>query len=428
MSSQGNSEAGVGAGVAAARTSAGTLTGVRVLDLTHALAGPFCSQLLADHGADVIKVEPLEGDFFRRVGPFRSDDTQRAFGGLFQSCNRNKRSIAIDLKSTRGRELLQRLASSADVLVENYRAGVLERIGLGYAQLSALNPRLVYTSVRGFGDKAGGQSPYMHWPSFDIVAQAMGGWMGISGQDAEHPMKVGGGVGDTVPGLFAAFGTMTALWHARATGRGQYVDVAMVDSVLALSELVVSQFSYTGQPPRPMGNGIPGMAPFGTIRVKDGVIVIAATHDPQFRELSQRIGQPELATDPRFNTEAARWTNRDVLTEAIERFTLTQTKEQLRALFGGHVPFSPIYDAAEIFADPHFAARDMLPRVEHPGSADPVAVPGVPVKLSATPGGVRRRAPLVGEHTREVLGELGLSADDIEALLGERVVATSAAR
>ena len=403
----------------------GALQGVRVLDLTHALAGPFCSQMLADHGADVIKVEPLEGDFFRRMGPFLPDDQVRAFGGLFQACNRNKRSLAVNLKAPEGRELLRSLAKQADVLVENYRADVLDKMGLGYAALSALNPKLVYTSVRGFGDRAGGESPYMNWPSFDIIAQAMGGWMGISGPDAQHPMKAGGGLGDTVSGLFAAYGTMTALWHARATGQGQYVDVAMADSVLALSELVVSQFAYAGVSPSPIGNGMPGLAPFGTVRAKDGVIVIAAVHDPQFRELAQRIGRPDLFTDPRFNSEARRWENRVALNEQIEAFTMTQTKQQLRECFGGHVPFGPIYNAADIFADPHFAARQMLPQVEHPGSARMGAVPGVPVKLSRTPGGVHQRAPLIGEHSREVLAELGMDAQRIEVLVQQGVVAGS---
>lgn len=404
--------------------TSGALQGLRVLDLSHALAGPFCTQVLADHGADVVKIEPPEGDFFRRLGPFREDDAARHYGGLFQSCNRNKRSLTLDLKRTEGRELLKELVSSADVLVENFRAGVLERMGLGYDMLATLNARLVYTSVRGFGDKAGGVSPYMSWPAFDIVAQAMGGWMGITGADAEHPMKVGGGAGDTVAGLFAAFGTMTALWHARASGRGQYVDVAMTDSILALSELVVSQFSYRGVSPRPVGNGIPGVAPFGTVRVRDGVIVIAAPHDPQFHELCRLIGRDDLIADARFKDEASRWEHSAMLTEAIETFTRTRDKSELRELFGGKVPFSPIYEAKEIFDDPHFAAREMLPQVEHPGSARPVAVPGVPVKLSQTPGAVHRRAPLLGEHTREVLAEHGLGAERIERLLQAGVIST----
>lgn len=403
--------------------SSGALKGLRILDLTHALAGPFCSQVLADHGADVIKVEPLEGDFFRKMGPFAPDDTQRHFGGLFQSCNRNKRSIAVNLKAPEGQQLLKDLVLGADALVENYRAGVLDKLGLGYDVLKRVKPSLVYTSVRGFGDRAGGVSPYMHWPAFDIVAQAMGGWMGITGEDVDHPVKVGGGAGDTVSGLFAAFGTMAALWHARGTGQGQYVDVAMTDSILALSELVVSQYSYRGVSPVPVGNGIPGLAPFGTIRVKDGVVAIAAPHDGQFRELCQLIGMPELVADPRYATEALRWEHNATLKAAIETFTVQHTKLALRELFGGKIPFSPIYNAQEIFEDPHFAVRNMLPLVEQPGSASRVAVPGVPVKLSQTPGGVRHRAPLLGEHTREVLGDLGLPADRIDHLLQAGVVA-----
>lgn len=402
--------------------SRGSLAGLRILDLTHALAGPFCSQVLADHGADVVKIEPIEGDFFRHMGPFRDDDAAHAYGGLFQACNRNKRSLAVRLKDPQGQAIVRELARGADAVVENYRAGVLDRLGLGYDALEAENPALVYTSVRGFGDKAGGQSPYMQWPAFDIVAQAMGGWMGITGEDAEHPCKVGGGLGDTAPGLFAAFGTMAALWHARATGEGQYVDVAMTDCVLAMSELVVAQYSYRGVSPQPAGNGLPGVALFGTVTASDGVVALAAPHDPQWAELCRLMARPELITDPRFATEAARWENRDALRALVEAFTRLRSKDELRGLLGGRVPFSPIYSAQDIFADPHFAARDMLPRVEHPGSAEPVAVPGVPVKLSRTPGAVRHRAPLLGEHTREVLAEAGLAGDRIDALIGAGTV------
>lgn len=398
-------------------TATGALKGLRILDLTHALAGPFCSQILADHGADVIKIEPFEGDFFRRMGPFRDDDQERHYGGLFQSCNRNKRSISINLKHPEGQALLRELVLSSDALVENYRAGVLEKMNLGYETLKTVKPSLVYTSVRGFGDKIGGQSPYMQWPSFDIVAQAMGGWMGITGEDADHPVKVGGGAGDTVAGLFAAFGTMAALWHARSTGVGQYVDVAMTDSILAMSELVVSQYSYRGVSPVPVGNSIPGLAPFGTVKVKDGVIAIAAPHGPQFKELCQLIGMTELVTDPRFTNEELRWENNDALIKAIETFTTTHTKLELRSLFGGKVPFSPIYNAEDIFTDPHFAVRQMLPEVEQPGSKHTVAVPGVPVKLSITPGQVRHRAPKLGEHSREVLTEMGMAPPEIERLI-----------
>ena len=403
-------------------SASGALKGVRVLDLTHALAGPFCAQILGDHGADVVKIEPLEGDFFRRMGPYRDDDQLRDFGGLFQSANRNKRSIALDLKSPEGQAVFKKLVAGADALIENFRAGVMDKMGLGYEALKQINPKLVYTSVRGFGDKAGGESPYMQWPAFDIVAQAMGGWMGITGEDADHPVKVGGGAGDTVPGLFAAFGTVTALWHARATGQGQYVDVAMTDSILALSELVVSQYAYRGVSPVSVGNGIAGFAPFGAIRVKDGMIAIAAPHDPQWRVLCDILKRPDLMADPRYATESSRWDHRAELYAALEESTMQYTKVDLRTLFGGKVPFSPVYNAQDIFSDPHFEARQMLPRVEHPGCAEPTAVTGVPVKLSVTPGGVRHRAPMLGEHSREVLGELGLPAEEIDRLVGSGAV------
>lgn len=395
----------------------GSLKGLRILDLTHALAGPFCSQMLADHGADVIKVEPLEGDFFRKMGPFRADDQDKFFGGLFQSCNRNKRSISLNLKTELGREALLELVKNADGLVENYRAGVLEKMGLGYEVLKEINPRLVYTSIRGFGDRVGGESPYKNWPAFDIVAQAMGGWMGVTGMDADHPVKVGGGAGDTVSGLFAAFGTVSALLHAKNTGLGQYVDVAMTDSILALSEIVVSQFSYLGVSAKPVGNGIPGLAPFGTIKVKDGVIAIAAPHDPQFHLLCELLGCPELKTEPKYLNEGLRWTNHLELNAEIEKYTVLKTKLELKELFGGHVPFSPIYTGEEIFKDEHFAARNMLPLVDHPGTATPTAVPGIPVKMSLTPGEVRIRAPKLGEHTREILNEMGWDNQRIAQLL-----------
>ena len=272
----------------------GALAGLKVIDLSHALAGPFCSQILADHGADVIKIEPPGGDFFRKTGPFSNDDQAREYGGFFASCNRNKRGIVIDLKQAEGRELLLELVDRADVLVENFRGGTMEKLGLGYEVLAARNPRLVYTSIRGFGDARGGASPYADWPAFDVVAQAMGGWMGITGSGPDSPTKVGGGAADTVSGLFAAFGTMAALWKAKATGQGQYVDVAMIDSILALSELVTAMYSLTGKSPVPAGNSLQGMSPFGTFRCRDGIIALAAPHQPQWREFCRLIGRPEL--------------------------------------------------------------------------------------------------------------------------------------
>jgi len=392
------------------------LDGVRVIDLTQALAGPFCTSLLADQGADVIKIEPPRGDFLRYTGPFGSDDEPRDYGGVFQSANRNKRSVVLDLKKPEARNVLLRLVNDADVLVENFSAGVMERLGLGYETLAARNPRLVYASIRGFGDKPGGESPYAHWPAFDIVAQAMGGLMSITGRDAEHPVRVGSGVGDTVPGLFAAFGILAALREAERSGRGQYVDVAMADSVLAISEVVVNTYGHTGQVPTPIGNQLQGFAPFDTVEASDGVVALGAPHNPQWAKLVAIMGRPELVDDPRFATDHARWENRDAVYEVVNDWTRRHTVAELIDLLGGKVPLGPIFDAEDIFADPHFAARDMLPTVEHPVSGREVTVPGIPAKLSRTPGAITRPAPLTGEHTTEVLRELGLDSNDLGAL------------
>src|SRR5437764_3932873 len=229
------------------------LHGLRVVDLTRMLAGPYCTMLLADLGADVVKVEPPGGDGTRSTGPFAEDDELRAYGGYFQSVNRNKRSIAVDLKQEAGREVVARLAAAADVLVENFRPGVMERLGLGYESLAEANPRLVYAAVRGFGDPRTGDSPYRDWPAFDVTAQAFGGFMGITGPMPGQPQKAGPGIGDIFPATLAAPGVLAAVHHRRETGRGQFVDVAMYDGVLALCERIVYQHSYAGAVPSQQG-------------------------------------------------------------------------------------------------------------------------------------------------------------------------------
>lgn len=387
--------------------SPGALAGLRVLDLSQVLAGPFCTQMLADHGAEVIKIEPPEGDPARRFAPFRADDTERAFGGYFQSINRGKKSVVLDLKDPAGRAAFLKLVASADVLVENYRAGVMERLGLSFEALAKINPRLVYGAIRGFGDPRSGQSPYNDWPAFDVVAQAMGGIMGITGPTADQPLKIGPGVGDTVPALMLAFGILAAVRHAERSGQGQFLDISMIDGVLALCERLVHQYSYAGEVAGPEGNGHPLLCPFGLFRAADGWVAIGCPTDKFWVELAAAIGRPELAVDPGWATNAARLARRGEVTTLIEGFTSQRSKAELKALFGGRVPFGPVQNAAEIFADPHFAARDMLVQVEQPGSATPVTIAGVPVHLSATPGAVRGRAPRLGEHTAEVLAGLG---------------------
>ena len=394
----------------------GALDGIRVIDLTQVLAGPFCAQMLADQGADVIKVEPPKGDETRRNGPFRPDDTLREFGGYFASVNRNKRGIALDLKTEEGREVLLRLIDTADVVIENYRNGVMERLGLGYDALSARNPRLVYAAIRGFGDVRSGASPYADWPAFDVVAQAMGGIMGITGPDADTPLKIGPGVGDLVPAMMTAFGILAALMEAKRSGQGQFIDVGMVDGIMALCERIVHQHTFAGIVPKPEGNRHPLLCPYGLFRCKDGWATIGAPHPHFWRNLCNAMERPDLIDHPLYATNELRVARRDEVYDIVEGFTKLKTKAELAELIGGQVPFAPVYRVDEIFADPHFRARDMLVEVEQPGSATPVTLPGVPVKMSRTPGGVRKRAPMLGEHTDDILSGLDYSAVEIAAL------------
>jgi crotonobetainyl-CoA:carnitine CoA-transferase CaiB-like acyl-CoA transferase len=400
----------------------GALRGVRVVDFTHMLAGPFCTQMLADHGADVIKVEPLEGESARRVSPFRADDTAKRFGGYFASVNRNKRSIAIDLKSAEGRDIVRRLVRTADAVVESFRTGVMERFGLGYESLFALNPKLVYAAIRGFGDPRTGASPYGDWPAYDVVAQAMGGVIQINGPDRHTPMKVGPGVGDLVPATMCAFGITAALLHAQRTGRGQFLDVSMVDAVLALCERVVHQRSFENVVPHPEGNRHAFLSPFGLVRAADGFVTIAAPSDAWWQTLCRLIGRDDLVTDVRTATNEARVLNRDFVYAEVERFTSSKTKQELVDLLGGKFPFGPVYDICDIEADPHFAAREMIIEVEHPGIDGKVRIAGIPVKMAATPGRVSRRAPLLGEDSEAILRDVGYSTPDISMLRAQGII------
>ncbi|MDP2329734.1 MAG: CoA transferase [Reyranella sp.] len=401
----------------------GALDSVRIVDLTQMLAGPFCTQLLADQGAEIIKVEPLDGDHTRIVGPYHDDDKLRAFGGYFASVNRNKRSIAIDLKRPEGRDLVIRLCDGADAVVENYRGGVMDRLGLGYEALHERCPKLVYATIRGFGDWRTGRSPYTDWPAYDVVAQAFGGVMAITGPDKTTPMKVGPGIGDLMPATMCAFGIVSAIFRAHKTGRGQFVDVGMVDAILSLCERIVHQHAYTGGVPTPEGNHHPLLCPFGMFPAKDGFITIAAHADAHWPILCRLIGKPELGTDPRLANVQDRRVNQDEIIAVVSAFTSRHTKKELLAHLGGQVPFAPVNDVRDIFSDPHFAARDMIVSVPHPGLGHETRVAGVAIKMTETPGRVRHRAPLLGEHTDRYLTELGLGGAEIARLRAEKIVA-----
>ena len=401
----------------------GALDGVRIVDLTQMLAGPYCTMLLADQGAEIIKVEPLDGDHTRIIGPYHADDQLKAFGGYFASVNRNKHSIAIDLKQPQGRDLVMKLCENADAVVENYRGGVMDRLGLSYEALHERNPKLVYATIRGFGDQRTGKSPYADWPAYDVISQAMGGIMAITGPDKDTPMKVGPGVGDLVPAITCAFGIVSAIFRAHKTGKGQFVDVGMVDAILALCERVMHQHSYVGSLPVPEGNHHPLLCPFGMFPAKDGFVTIAAHADQHFPILCRLIGKPEMAADPRFVDVQSRRANQDAIIGVVSAFTCQRTKQELLKHLGGQVPFSPVYNVRDIVADPHFAAREMLVSVPHPGLDREVLLAGVAVKMTETPGRVRHRAPLLGEHTDRYLTELGLGGAEIAQLRAEKIVA-----
>lgn len=397
----------------------GALADLRIIDLTQMLAGPYGSMVLADHGASVIKVEPPDGDMCRHAGPYRRDDGTRALGGYFQSIDRNKKSVCLDLKTADGRDALKALVRDADAVMESFRAGVMDRLGLGYEVLRDINPRLVYGALRGFGDRRTGASPYVEWPAYDVVAQAMGGMMAVTGPDANTPTKVGPGIGDIVPGMMLAFGVLAAIHHARLTGVGQFVDVSMVDAMLAICERSVWQYSVQDQIAGPEGNHHPFLCPFGMFPAADGFVTIAAQQDGFFTILCGAVGADSLLADTRFADQQGRTNNRHKLVEALSGHTRLLTKQELKARLGGRIPFGPVMNMADIDADPHFAVRDMIVEVEQPG-ATPIRIAGVPIKMTETPGGVHRRSPLLGEDTRAQLRRAGLSDDEIQGLIDRR--------
>ena len=384
----------------------GPLAGLRVVDLSTMLAGPYATMLLADLGADVVKVEPPRGDGTRRAGPFRPEDGRAGLAGYFQSVNRGKRGVVLDLKAPSDVERLVELVRNADVLVENYSAGVMDRLGLSYERLATENPRLVYAALRGFGDPRTGSSPYTQWPAFDIVAQAMGGFLGITGTADGAPVKSGPGVGDIFPAALLAFGVLAAVHHARRIGQGQFLDVAMYDAMVSLCERMVYQYSYTGEVPRPQGNGHPLLCPFDIFPTADGWVSVAAPHDGHWRILADTIGGPDLATDPRYRTNVDRVRHADEVRALVGDWLSPRTTAEVVEVLGGRVPIGPVNDVATIAADPHVAARGMLVELEQPGSDRPITVAGQPVKFTRTPTDVGRRAPTLGEH-------------DVDAVLAE---------
>lgn len=385
---------------------AGPLQGIRILDLTHALAGPFGTMLLTDLGADVVKVEPPGGEVTRDLGPYMPDDTERVYGGYFQSINRGKRSIALNLKNEDDRSLLLEMVKGADALVENFSLGVMDRLGLSYEALREHNPKLVYATLRGYGDPRLGESPYAAWPAMDVSIQAHAGAMGITGAADGTPYKIGPGIGDIFPGVLLTVGLLAAVVEAKESGKGQHVDVAMFDGVLALCERIVYQHSYTGAIPQPEGNQHPFWSPFDVLRAKDGWIAIAAPTAPRWKSLAKAIGKAELAEAPGWVSPADRAARRDEVKAILESWTESRTRAEIMAALGGVVPVGPVSTIADIIDDPHVKARSMVVEIEQPGAPRPGRIVGSPIKLSRTPAEVRGRSPRLDEHGDEIRGGL----------------------
>jgi succinyl-CoA:mesaconate CoA transferase len=388
----------------------GALSDLRVLDLTQVLAGPYCTMLLSDLGADVVKIERPGGDLIRPNPPFLGTDGEgdadvdEPYGGYFQSVNRGKRSLELDFGDEADREDFLSLVETADVVVENYRGGTMEKFDLGYETLRERNPELVYASIRGFGDPRTGETHRQGQPSFDLIAQALGGVMEITGQEDGPPTKVGPGIGDLFTATLNAVGVLAAVHHRERTGEGQYVDTAMYDSIVSLCERTVYQYSYTGEAPTRQGNSHPTLFPYNAFESADGYVVIAAFGDNHWSALCEAIDRPDLAAD--YPTTSDRLENRTTLREAIAEWTIRHPSDEIEETLRGSVPCAPVQDTADIFEDPHVRDRDMLVDVEQPGTGRDVTVAGQPIKLSSSPTEPDRRAPLLDEHREEILAEI----------------------
>lgn len=383
----------------------GPLSDLRVIDLTQVLSGPYCTMLLADMGAEVIKIEPPTGDVARAWGPHpEGSDSHRqgGYGGYFASTNRNKRSVVLDLRTDEGIEDFHYLVATADVLVENFRVGVMERFGLGFEALRERYPKLVYASIRGFGDPRTGESPYANWPAFDIIAQSMGGILGITGTDPDNPVKVGPGVGDIFPAALAACGILAAVHQTDRTGHGEFVDVAMYDAVLSLSERIVYQQSINGEGPRAQGNTHPILCPYGLSKTADGFVAIATPTDHHWQRLCTVMQRPDIASDERLVKNDGRLANAAEVYRTVEEWTSAlPTAEVIRRL-DGEVPCAPVQYAEQIVNDPHVAARHMVKTVDHP-SGGRIDIAGSPIKFDHGADRDFTRAPLLGEDNARLL-------------------------
>ncbi|MFZ7102160.1 MAG: CaiB/BaiF CoA transferase family protein [Peptococcaceae bacterium] len=388
----------------------GALAGITVIDLTRVLAGPYCSMLLADMGANVIKVElPQKGDDSRGFYPMVNGES-----AYYLNLNRNKRSITLDLKSRKGKEILVEMIKKADILLENYRPGVMERLGLGYTDLREVNPGLVYGCVSGFGH----YGPYKDRAGYDIIGQAMGGLMSTTGWPGGEPTRSGTAIADVLAGVSMAVGVLSAYISKQKTGTGQKVDVALVDSVVSALEIINQIYLVTGRNPERIGNRYEASYPYDSFKAKDGSLVIGAGNDKLFRLFCEVMGRPDLEKDARFYTNSVRVTNHEQLKIIIEEWLKDYTSEEaVEKILARGIPAAPINTIENVVKDPHIAGvREMFVDVDHP-KAGRVKITGNQIKLSKTPIQIENPAPLLGEHSQEILAEmLGITAEKYDEL------------
>jgi CoA:oxalate CoA-transferase len=371
--------------------------------------------VLADFGARVIKIEsPEKGDDSRLLGPFVNDQS-----AYFVSVNRGKKSVTLNLKTPEGRALLKAMIARADILVENYRPGTMDKWGLGYAEVRKINPRLIYASVSGFGHSG----PYKTLPAYDIVVQAMSGLMSITGQEGGAPTRVGTSVGDIVPALFTTIGIMMALFQRTISGEGQQLDIAMFDALVAILENAVARYQVNQEVPKPIGNRHPSITPFDSFAVKDSHIIVAAGNPKLFEDLCRVLNLPEIPNDPRFQEYAVRHRNEKELKAILEQALSRYTQAEALVLLGqAGIPCAPINTVDRVMADPQIQARDMMVEMEHP-VAGILKLAGIPIKMSVTPGAIKEPAPLLGQHTDQILKEfLGQTQEEIDGLRRMKVI------
>jgi len=399
-------------------TSVGPLSGLRVLDLTRVLAGPTCTQMLGDLGAEVIKIErPEAGDDTRGFAPPFWPETKES--AYFIGVNRNKKSVTVDIAKPEGQALILKLLESCDILAENFKVGALAKYGLGYEQLKERFPRLIYCSITGFGQTG----PYAPRPGYDALIQAMGGIMSLTGEPNGSPQKAGVPVADLFAGLYGFIGILAALNHRTATGQGQQIDIGMLDTHVAWLANQGMNYLSTGENPPRLGNQHPNISPYQEFPTKDGYLILAVGNDPTFERFCKAFGQEHLLADERFATNPKRVANRDLVTQTLTPLMKSRTTtEWVDALEALKIGCGPINTLKDVFADPHVQARNMTLEMEH-GSGATVKVIANPVKLSATPPTYRSAPPVLGEHTDAVLtGLLGMSAAEIDTLRAKGVL------